>query len=307
MEGRGKSDPAWKNILDDYFQEFMAFCVPDLYSEIDWGKGVVSLDKELLAINKGFALGKRLLDKLYQVVLKTGKKLLIHLEIQADGEIQFSERMFIYFYRIYDKYRIDVVSIAILADGSKTWRPQQHSVGHNNNSMSLKYQIIKLIDYSKNVEFLKASNNIFAKVILIYLEFMQTKHSSKQKRLQTKILLTRGVYEDPRYCGKDVINLYLFIDWLFCLPPDLELVYKEELYKLEEAQKMGYVSTIERMGIQTGIQQGEYTMLLRQLQRKFQTLPESYMNKIAQADPEQLLLWGDRILDAQSLDNVFAD
>jgi predicted transposase/invertase (TIGR01784 family) len=40
------------------------------------------------------------------------------------------------------------------------------------------------------------------------------------------------------------------------LPMDLELKFKEEIEKIEEEEKMPYISTIERMGIEKGIEQG---------------------------------------------------
>ena len=51
--------------------------------------------------------------------------------------------------------------------------------------------------------------------------------------------------------------------------------------------------------------EGEAAMLLRQLERKFHTLPESVRQRIASADAETLLVWGERVLDANSLDEVW--
>ena len=46
-------------------------------------------------------------------------------------------------------------------------------------------------------------------------------------------------------------------------------------------------------------------MLLRLLERKFHTLPESARQRVATADAETLLAWGERVLDANSLDEVW--
>jgi hypothetical protein len=39
----------------------------------------------------------------------------------------------------------------------------------------------------------------------------------------------------------------------------------------------------------------------------FKTVPDKYQQKIAQADADQLLTWGERILSASTLEEIFAD
>jgi len=56
-----------------------------------------------------------------------------------------------------------------------------------------------------------------------------------------------------------------------------------------------------------GRQEGESTMLLRQLQRKYGNLPPYYRNKIEQADANTLLIWAERVLDAKHLEEIFEE
>ncbi|MCD1653040.1 hypothetical protein K8090_16835 [Halomonas meridiana] len=48
---------------------------------------------------------------------------LIHVEVQGEPEVEFSERMFTYQYRLRDRYGMEVVSLAVLADTRKSFRP----------------------------------------------------------------------------------------------------------------------------------------------------------------------------------------
>lgn len=64
---------------------------------------------------------------------------------------------------------------------------------------------------------------------------------------------------------------------------------------------MEYVTTAERMGIQ----KGESTVLLCLLERKFNVLPDEYRKKIQEADSAVLLEWAVRLLDSQSLEELF--
>ncbi|MBF0627032.1 MAG: DUF4351 domain-containing protein [Magnetococcales bacterium] len=56
-----------------------------------------------------------------------------------------------------------------------------------------------------------------------------------------------------------------------------------------------------------GREEGEAKIILRQLTRRFGPLPAIIQEKIAQADSTSLERWGDRLLDAGSLEEVFAD
>jgi predicted transposase YdaD len=71
---------------------------------------------------------------------------------------------------------------------------------------------------------------------------------------------------------------------------------------------MQYVTTAERIGIQKGRKEGrkegEAAMLLRQIARKFGPPTETVRERIERADSETLLAWSDRILTAQTLDEV---
>lgn len=59
------------------------------------------------------------------------------------------------------------------------------------------------------------------------------------------------------------------------------------------------------IGTETGITLGEAKLLRRQLTRRFGPLSEDIEGKISRATEQQLELWADNILDAETLDEVF--
>ena len=63
----------------------------------------------------------------------------------------------------------------------------------------------------------------------------------------------------------------------------------------------------EAQAIARGMQRGEAFLLQRLLTRRFGELPAAQQAKLAAATPAQLEIWGDRVLDASSLDEVFGD
>jgi hypothetical protein len=67
-----------------------------------------------------------------------------------------------------------------------------------------------------------------------------------------------------------------------------------------EAFQMGEVS-----GKAKGIEAGKADLLLRQLRRRFGTLPESAQARVLGASEDQLNEWAETLLDASTLDEVF--
>ena len=59
------------------------------------------------------------------------------------------------------------------------------------------------------------------------------------------------------------------------------------------------------MGIGKGLQQGEATLLRRQLVRQFGPLPSWAEQRLEQASLEELEHWADRVLEASKLAEVF--
>jgi hypothetical protein len=61
----------------------------------------------------------------------------------------------------------------------------------------------------------------------------------------------------------------------------------------------------KREGRQQGRQEGETLLLQRLLVRRFGPLPAGVVARIAAASLEEIETWGDRVLDARTLDEVF--
>lgn len=119
-ETRADYDSAWKEALERFFEQFVAFFFPQAHAGIDWSKGYEFLDKELRQVvrDRDAELGRRLADKLVKVWSKDGEEawVLVHIEVQEAAERAFAKRMYIYNYRIFDRYDRKVASLAVLAD-----------------------------------------------------------------------------------------------------------------------------------------------------------------------------------------------
>lgn len=70
--------------------------------------------------------------------------------------------------------------------------------------------------------------------------------------------------------------------------------------------KEGHKEGFQR-GLKEGFQKGVATLLLRQLKRKFGRLDPETRTRVHGADTERLLAWGDRVLTAERLEDVFTN
>ena len=73
---------------------------------------------------------------------------------------------------------------------------------------------------------------------------------------------------------------------------------------VSEGRQEGIEEGIEK-GMEKDRVEGEATLLLRLLERRFGPLPAAIRQRVAAADAETLLAWGERVLDADSLDEVW--
>jgi Putative transposase, YhgA-like len=264
-------DEPWKSALEQYFEAFMALFFPQAHAEIDWQRGYESLDQEFQQVVREAEIGKRFVDKLVKVWLRDGEEtwLLLHIEVQSQTDTDFAKRMYSYHYRIFDRYDQEVVSLAVLGDEQKNWRPCTYSYGRWGCQMNLEFPIVKLLDYETRWEELEASPNPFAVVVMAHLK-TQVTTQDPQGRLRWKLQLIRGLYERG-FSQQDILELFRVLDWMMGLPELLKLEFWDELQRFEEDKKMPYISTVE----QIGIQQGHREVILSILKSRFGDLDEN--------------------------------
>lgn len=178
---RADYDSPWKEVLERYFEPFMAFFFPQAHSEIDWSRGHEFLDKELQQVVREAEVGRQIVDKLVKVWLKNGAEtwLLIHVEVQSQAEAGFGWRMFTYNYRLYDRYSVEVISIAVLADEDLTWRPQEFGYGRWGGETHLRFLTVKLLDYVDQWSQLEQNRNPFAVVVMAHIRAQMTRRKPK--------------------------------------------------------------------------------------------------------------------------------
>ncbi len=249
-------DSAWKEILENYFQSFIQFFFPEIYEEIDWGRGHEFLDKEFQKIVRDAKIEKRFVDKLVKVYRNSGEEtwVLIHIEMQTQIDQTLTERMYVYNSQIYLKYKKQIMSIAVLGDKNPHWRPERFEYTLWGSHVSLQFQTIKLLDYRRNLDDLQTSLNPFAFFVIAHFITLET-HQNWNKRLEWKTTITKKMIELGMPEAK-AAALFRFIDFLMYLPEELEKKFTQEIHRYQEEKKMPFIAPFEKLAIKQGLEQG---------------------------------------------------
>ncbi|MGH9845553.1 MAG: DUF4351 domain-containing protein [Blastocatellia bacterium] len=310
MTPQSDYDSPWKDVLDLFFEDFMSFFFPQAHAQIHWARGFEFLDKELQKITADAAIGRRVVDKLVKVWLRTGEELwvLIHIEIQGQREADFEMRLFVYNFRIFDRFNAPVATFVILTDEDESWRPHQYRTELMGTEMLFKFPAVKLEDFWEKWGELEQSYSPFAVVAQAQLIARQTRGDA-QGRFHRKLWITKRLYERG-FSEKEIIGLFRFVDWVLTLPAELDEEYERKLSEYEEEKKMQYVTSIERIGIEKGIEKGILkggaSITLLQLQNLFGMLGQATQSHVLVLPLEQIQELSVALLNFASLSDLEA-
>lgn len=317
--GKNELDGPWKHILSSFLHQFMELCLPKIADQIDWSKSYQKLSAEFeKRITENVKL-KRIADTVFEVHMKNGKKkmLLVHLEIQGQKQPSFPKRMHEYNFLISEVVNKDVISIAILLDKELLWRPdvfERVDPFLNKPYLQFYYHVVKIADHEEKLDALKLEKNIFSLALRAQLAIMKTDVETEKLEIKlelTEELLKLGLSKEQTY------DLYKFIDWLIYLPT-LMKEYNKRADELADAYEAPYISTAQQViiksreegikeGLQEGIKKGEATFLSDLLQCRFpRAVTAKYLELVNGADIDTLSMWGKKLLNAKSIDDVFS-
>jgi len=310
---RTDQDSPWKEILRQYFPEAIVFFFPHTAAHIDWTRPCEFLDQEFQQIAIDAELGKRYADQLVKVWSLQGEEywLLIHVEVQAKPEPHFAERMWVYHFRIFDRFHKHPLSLAILCDQRMSWRPREYLHLNMGTELRFRFDVAKLLDWSDRLTELEESSNPFSTVVLAHLKTQATRKNSSQRK-ENKLTLTRRLYEKG-FSRQDILSLFRFIDWVMILELEEEQEFWQTLKSYEEERRMPYITTVERMGyesglkegvqqgVRQGLQEGQRSFLIRLLKRRVGELPETLQTQIEDLSLEAIVQLGEDLLDFTQL------
>lgn len=222
-------DGNWKEIIIEFFEDFIAFFIPSLYPHVDFNKTPEILEQELIQILEAIGSdSKRVADKLVKVWLKDGteKWILVHIEVQSYFEKLFAKRMYQIFSMIFNKYDHKIVAIAIYTN-TKTPHLYNRFL-ESNFGTTLIYRFIGYRIMRQKESDLLMSDNIFALFVLSNYYVNKTRKNLR-KRLELKEKMVE--LADKRQIPRDRMGrFFFFIDNVMKIPLNLQQEFKDFIF-----------------------------------------------------------------------------
>ena len=251
-------DRLWKGIIEDLFPDLIGFFYPDQVESFDF-EHIDFLDKELEQLFPESVDSRRFADKLIKCRMKKGNDswILLHIEVQGYRDTTFPIRMFRYYYRLFDRYGVNIAALAILVDNHRDFHPPAYSVSCLNTRLLYQFETYKLLDY-KEEEFLQ-DNNPFALVMLTALQALLIGEITDERKLELKMILYRKLITNG-YKKDKIKRLTTFIKY-YTNFDDREFLNKFDI-RVEEFtninDSMGIIETVQdeyrKMGVAEGIE-----------------------------------------------------
>ncbi|MFN3316504.1 MAG: hypothetical protein ACK40K_06810, partial [Raineya sp.] len=267
-------DTLWKGIIEDLFEDFLMYFYPDWVKEqIDFSRKPQFMDKELAKIYPEGAK-KKYADKLVKVFTKTGQEhwILIHIEVQGYEDKAFAERMFVYFYRIRDRWQKDVTALAILTDNNPDYRPNKYVYQFHKTKNLYEFDAFKV--FNKTEKELNIADNPFSIVMLTARKALEKQLNSNDERIFSWKKDLVLALKEAKYATAKIRKILDFIQMYVSFSS--EKIYEnfinftDETFKnrknmgireaiIHEVKEQAFEQGIEKgieQGIEKGIEQG---------------------------------------------------
>lgn len=150
--------------------------------------------------------------------------------------------MYLYNCRTFDRYERPAISLGVLGDERASWRSSSYGYALGGCELSLKFPVVKLLDYQAQWQTLEQSANPLAVMVMA-----------------------------------DLKKLFRLVDWMMALPEELQRSFEEKLTRYQEEMRMPLLSRIEQRamqaGIERGIQQNARESVIEILEMRFEEVP----------------------------------
>ena len=279
-------DAAWKSILEAFEVEIVELLFPELFEKIDWELGTESLDKELLEIQKDIfdkdSSEKVISDKIIKVKLKdkASKILFIHVEVQSysSGHDVFGERMFRYFYRIWDKFRYkykdnsEIVAAAIYTYRGDSGKDKSYVYKLPELEEEILIYKFRTIDVEK-IELNRISDENPLKLVFKMAKSLLEIKAKDEDIYEAKIKLAAELRNYNKVKNSEQVKALVdFLEYLFLIQ-DPELGKRYEEYKkvsggvfkmtIDEIRRLHYREEGMEKGIEKGRKETKEQLILK--------------------------------------------
>ena len=261
---RKKDDALLKAAFEELFPYLLRFCFPDADKVFDFRKGFVFLDKELTELFPELKKqgGSRFVDMLVKTFLKNGKEewILVHIEIQGGSTRGFPKRMFQYWYRIYDRYGVDITALAIFTGNKHQQSPHTFHKTFMGTEITYCYNAYHIFDHSEAE--LLAMDNPFALIVLAAQKALLQGKVPEESLANHRLTVARALIQSKKFSHKKIEKLLLFLkNFIYIGNEEINRKFDNQIEQLTGGTiTMGIIETIKKIereeGIEIGLERG---------------------------------------------------
>ena len=293
-------DQLFKELLTTFFIEFLELFFPSVLDFLD-PESVSFIDKELFT---DLGRGEKKIMDIVALAESKGQQpdysFLVHIENESGSNSDFNERFFRYFCTLFLKHSRPIYPIVVFSyDSPKRLDKSSFVLDFPNKQvLNFEYEIVQLnsLDWR---DFLKHKNPVAAAL-------MSKMNVAKGDRPKVKLECLRLLVTLKLNPAKMQL-ISGFVDTYLNLNQQEESVFQSQLTKMdlqEQEQIMEITTSWEQKGIAKGVTQGQSSLVIQQLNRKFGTLDSSVSDKIKNLNSEQLNSLGLELLSFQTKDEL---
>jgi len=295
-------DKIWKATIEDIADDFLRYFYPEWFdNEVDKSRPFEFLDNELdkiYPISKG---KNRRADKLIKVFLKSGEEkwVLVHIEIQGYPDPDFAERMFIYFYRLRDKFAKDISALVVYTDANLEFHPTEYRYQYLDTELCYKFATFEVA--TKTETELNLPNNPFSILMLWVKASLNNPKLTQNQRVAKAVNLVRRLERENPTNSKKLQTLLDFLRYYLKFgKPEIEKLNYEIIQTFKERQPMGMQELIEteykkfyrtqglqegrEEGLQEGLREGRIEAQQKEFRRAIRNIQKFLDNQLLDID-----------------------
>ncbi|MEJ5055529.1 hypothetical protein [Sphingobacterium sp. MYb382] len=228
-----QNDELLKAMFEANFLEFLCFMYPNAKKRFDLTKEIEFLNKELLEISpyRARKRGKRIVDILAKIRKKEEQEnwIIVHTEIQSSIQKDLAFRLFQYHYRLIDRYRSPIETIAFFIGAKHEQGPTSYKGVNLKTKIYFHYPSYHIFDHHEKD--LLAMNNIFGLIILTCQKATMEGKVSDEDLGKERLLIAKEAIR-RNYPYDNTLKFLIFLkNFLYIDVQEIDNIFNKQLFQ----------------------------------------------------------------------------
>ncbi|WP_159468080.1 hypothetical protein [Dyadobacter sp. 3J3] len=257
---RKKNDILLKSAFEEAFPDLLRFFFDDADILFNIERGFEFMDKELSELfpeldKQG---GSRFVDMLVKTFLRSGEEewILIHIEIEAIAGKNFGKRMFQYYYRILDRFEVEIVALAVFTGQNNQNQTALYQKSFLGTRITYEYNAYGILQH--NEEQLLGMNNPFTLIVLAAQKSLLQGKIPEEELGEQRLTIARALIQSKRYENEQIRRfLYFLKTFVHIENSEINSKFDMEINLLTGKEtSMGIIETIKMLAKEEGMEEG---------------------------------------------------